>query len=61
MEININEKEATSKKKMIALEMPESLYQKLRKEAFERELSISAIVRYIAEMYFLDKEEKGEN
>lgn len=61
MEININEKESTSKKKMIALEMPESLYQKLRKEAFERELSISAILRYIAEMYFLDKEEKGEN
>ena len=62
MEININETETTnSKKKMIALEMPESLYQKLRKEAFERELSISAIVRYIAEMYFLDEKEKGDN
>ena len=61
MDIQINEKETSSKKKMIALEMPESLYQKLRVEAFNRELSISAIVRYIAEMYFLDKEEKGED
>lgn len=60
MEININEKENGSKKKMIALEMPETLYQKVRKEAFEREVSISAIIRYIAELYFLDKEEKGE-
>lgn len=60
MEININEKDSGSKKKMIALEMPETLYQKVRKEAFEREVSISAIIRYIAELYFLDKEEKGE-
>ena len=60
MEININEKENGSKKKMIALEMPDSLYQKVRKEAFEREVSISAIIRYIAELYFLDTEEKGE-
>ena len=57
--IEITEQESNGKKRMMALELSETLYQKLRKEAFEKEVSVSAIVRYIAESYFLEKE-KGE-
>ncbi len=62
MNFNINEIEKTStgKKRMIALELPEELYQELRKLAFDRELSMSAIVRYACKMLVLDEENKDE-
>lgn len=62
MNFNINEIEKTStgKKRMIALELPEELYQELRKLAFDRELSMSAIVRYACKMLVLDKENEDE-
>lgn len=34
-----------NEKKMISLELPQQLYQELRREAFDRELKISALVR----------------
>ncbi len=55
MDIKINEKQKDEKKKMIALELSETLYQKLRKEAFDREISVSAVVRYACELLFLNK------
>lgn len=62
MNFNINEieKPSTGKKRMIALELPEELYQELRKIAFDRELSMSAIVRYACKMLVLDEENKDE-
>ena len=60
MDIKLNEKESSGKKRMIALELPEELYQKLRKEAFDREVSLSAIVRYACDLLVLDKEEREE-
>lgn len=59
--IEIKEKESSGKKRMIALELSEELYQKLRKIAFEREVSLSAIVRYACDLLVLDKEEKENN
>ena len=59
MKIKKEEMSKLMNKKMIALELPESLYQKLRKEAFDREVSLSAIVRYIVDIYFIDKEENN--
>lgn len=54
--IEINEQCSVDKKKMIALELPESLYQRLRKEAFDNEVSLSAMVRHIVRNYFFDEE-----
>ena len=59
METKKEELEKVTSKRMIALEVPETLYQKLRKEAFEREASLSAIVRYIVDIYFIDKEQNN--
>lgn len=61
MDIELKEKETSGKKRMIALELPEELYQKLRKEAFDREVSLSAIVRYACDLLVLEKEEKENN
>ena len=61
MEIKLDEKESNGKKRMIALELSEELYQKLRKEAFDREVSLSAIVRYACEMLCWKKEDKENN
>jgi hypothetical protein len=57
MQVNVQENEPQREaKRMIALELPESLYQKLRKAAYDREVSLSAIVRLIVDGYFLDLE-----
>ena len=61
MDITLKEKESSGKKRMIALELPEELYQKLRKEAFDREVSLSAIVRYACDLFVLEKEERESN
>lgn len=60
MKIELKEKELSGKKRMIALELSEELYQKLRKEAFDREVSLSAIVRYACDLFVLDKDEEQE-
>lgn len=36
-------------KKMISLEISKDLYQALRREAFEQELTVSALIRNIVE------------
>lgn len=46
-------------KKMISLEISQELYQALRKEAFERELTVSALIRNIVEEKLM-KDSKGE-
>lgn len=42
-------------KKLISLEIPETLRKDLKKEAYERDLSVSAVIRYILEEYFKSK------
>ena len=42
-------------KKLISLEIPETLRKDLKKEAFEKDLSVSAVIRYILEEYFKNK------
>lgn len=44
-------------KKLISLEIPETLRKDLKKEAFEKDLSVSAVIRYILEEYFKNKKE----
>ena len=56
MDILIKSDEKENKKRMVALELPETLYQRLRKEAFEREVSLSAIIRLILDTHYLDRE-----
>lgn len=59
--ITLEEKESTSvEKKMIALELPNSLYQQIRKEGFDKELSLSATIRHILALYFHEKEKHTE-
>lgn len=43
-------------KKMISFEISDELREKLRVEAFERKLTISASIREILEEYFKEKE-----
>ena len=40
------------KKRLINFEATEELRKKLKKEAYEKDLSISAIIRFILESYF---------
>lgn len=42
-------------KKLIALQISEPLRQRLREEAFEKELSISAMIREILERHYEDR------
>ena len=44
-------------KKLISLEISETLRKDLKKEAFEKDLSVSAVIRYILEEYFKNKNE----
>lgn len=60
MNIEFKEKEQSGKKRMVALELSEELYQDLRKEAFKREVSLSAIIRYACDLMVLNSEKKGE-
>lgn len=48
-------------KKIISLEIPESLREKLRKEAFKRDLSVSALIRSILEEKLSQKNAKKIN
>ena len=41
---------------MLSLKMPEDLEQKLKEEAKEREMSVSALIRWIIKEYFKKKE-----
>lgn len=38
-------------KKMIALQVPEELYEKIRKAAFDNKVSVSKMIRIILEKY----------
>ena len=40
---------------MFSLKMPEELEQKLKEEAKEREMSVSALIRWIIKQYFKEK------
>ena len=62
MDIKIEEKDVGKKeeKKIVAVELPESLRQKIRKEAFEREISFSAMIRLILNLHFLMEEDDEE-
>ena len=42
---------------MLSLKMPEELEQKLKEEAKEREMSVSALIRWIIKEYFKKKED----
>lgn len=44
-----------SKPKIVALAMSERLRQMVREEAYEKEFSFSATIRYILEKYFSEK------
>lgn len=48
-------------KKMISFEISDELREKLRVEAFERKLTISASIREILEAYFKEKECQKKN
>ena len=41
---------------MLSLKMPEELEQKLKEEAKEREMSVSALIRWIIKEYYKKKE-----
>lgn len=41
---------------MLSLKMPENLEKKLKEEAKEREMSVSALIRWIIKEYFKKKE-----
>lgn len=56
MEITITERESPDTGKVVALKMPERLRQAIRKEAYEREMSFSAMVRRILEEHFAKEE-----
>ena len=47
MNIEIKESESVKKQELIAFKISDELRQKLRKEAYEKCLSISAMIRYI--------------
>ena len=47
-----NTKQNRSDKRLIALEVPEDLYQEIRKEAFEQCFSISGMIRLMIKNYF---------
>lgn len=58
MDIDVVEKETEKEPcKMVSLELPESLRQKIRAEAFNREISFSAMVRLIIKMHYFAEEE----
>ena len=59
MEVIITEREPKAKSAMVALQMPERLRQLIRKEAYEREMSFSAMVRRVLEEHY--SENGGEN
>ncbi len=42
---------------MLSLKMPEELENKLKEEAKEREMSVSALIRWIIKEYFKKKED----
>lgn len=42
-------------KKLIALQISEPLRQRIREEAYKKELSFSAMIREILERYFEDR------
>lgn len=50
--ISFEEKSIPVKKKLIALEIPETLRQEIRKEAFELDISFSAMIRLILERHY---------
>ena len=43
----------TSNKTMISLELPDDLKQTLQSEASEKEMSTSALIRYIIKQYYV--------
>jgi len=47
MDVKINEKESERKHELIAFKISEDLREKLRKEAYEKCMSLSAMIRYI--------------
>lgn len=56
--IEIIETVSTEKPKVVALAMSERLRQLIRQEAFEREMSFSAMTRYILEKYFRESKQE---
>lgn len=48
-------------KRLINFEIDEELRKRIKKEAYELDLSVSATLRYIIEKYFNAKEEKDES
>lgn len=52
MDIEVKEKLSEDGSITVALAMPNRLKQLLRKEAFEKEMSFSAVIRFILEKYF---------
>lgn len=47
MNIEISESSSSKKHELIAFKLSEELREKLRKEAYERCMSVSAMIRYI--------------
>jgi len=47
MNVEIKEKVSEKKQELIAFKLSEELREKLRKEAYERCMSLSAVIRYI--------------
>lgn len=48
-------------KSIISFEIPDELREKLRLEAFNKKLNISALLRQIIEIYFESLENKNKN
>lgn len=57
MEVTITEREPKAASAIVALQMPERLRQAIRKEAYEKEMSFSAMVRRILEEHYAPKED----
>lgn len=58
MEITVKETSQQDEMIMVSFEISKALRRKIKELAFKRDISFSAMSRYILEMYCLDQEEK---
>ena len=60
VKIKVTEKESNAKPKVVALAMPERLRASIKKEAYENDISFSAMVRRILEEHYSKQSEAQE-
>jgi len=52
--IRIGEEDEPVGKSIVAFEIEDTLRQRIRREAFDRDISMSAMIRYVLQQYFRD-------